>query len=140
MVHITHDLLTQQEYEKRYPIAIHATSFEWLRWIYYKPIRWRIPETPSHLYIVLPTIQEYSKIIIQRHYTKPLCSSLDNLFTFLEFKEHYGTISCYQETIIQLSDLDIWMVLRYLNHRYGVALAETVKTFGASSTVNINST
>lgn len=135
MVHITNDLLTQKEYEERYPIAVQATSFKWLRWIYHKPIQWLIPETPSHLYIVLPTIQEYCKIIVQRHYSKPLSSSLDNLFDFHEFKEQYGAISCYQETIVQLSDLDIWMILRYLNNCYGVAL-ETVKMFGTSSTVN----
>lgn len=137
MVHVTHDLLTQKEYEEQYPISINATSFEWLRWIYYKPLRWLIPETPSCIYIVLPTIQEYCKIIVQRHYSKPLSSSLDNLFSFHEFKEYYGTIPSFQEPI-KLSDLDIWMILRYLNHCYGVALAETVKTFGAISTVNIN--
>jgi hypothetical protein len=137
MVETTHDLLTQQEYEKQYPISIRPTSFEWLRWIYYyKPFRWLIPETSPHLYIVLPTVQEYARIIIQRHYQKPLCSSLDNLFTFLEFKQQYGTIPCHQETIVQLSDMDIWMILRYLNHHYGVALADTVKTFGASSIVS----
>jgi hypothetical protein len=36
---------------------------------------------------------------------------------------------------MQLSDLDLWLILRYLNHQYGVAVADTVKTFGASSTV-----
>jgi hypothetical protein len=59
------------------------------------------------------------------------------LFTFHEFKFQYGAITCHQETIVQLSDMDIWMILRYLNHHYGVDLADTVKTFGASSTVNI---
>lgn len=137
MVHVTQDLLTQKEYEERYPITIHATSFQWLRWIYYQPLKWLIPETPSSLYIVLPTIQEYCKLIVQKHYSKPLSSSLDNLFSFHEFKELYGTIPSFEDTIVKLSDLDIWMVLRYLNHCYGVALAETIKTFGASSIVNI---
>jgi hypothetical protein len=85
--------------------------------------------------VVLPTIQEYAKIIIQHHYQKPLCSSLDNLFTFIEFREQYVTLPCHQESIMQLSDLDLWLILRYLNHQYGVAVADTVKTFGASSTV-----
>ncbi|KAI9365277.1 hypothetical protein BD770DRAFT_313281 [Pilaira anomala] len=129
------DLLTQEEYEKRYPITIYTSSLDWIRWIYTKPFRWLIPRTPSSLYIVLPTITEYAKIIVQQHYKKPLCSSLDNLFTFEEFKQNYGTIPCFQETIIQLSDLDIWMILRYLNHEYGVDLAETVKAFGSSATV-----
>lgn len=129
------DLLTQEEYEKKYPITIYTSSLDWIRWIYTKSFRWLIPQTPSSLYIVLPTITEYAKIIIQQHYNKPLCSSLDNLFTFEEFKQNYGTIPCFQETIIQLSDLDIWMILRYLNHEYGVDLAETVKTFGSSATV-----
>jgi hypothetical protein len=137
MIELTHDLLSQQEYEKRYPISIRPTSsISWLRWFYYKPFRWLIPETPPHLFIVLPTIQEYSKIIIQQHYQKPLCSSLDNLFTYNEFRDQYGTITCHQETIIKLSEMDIWLILRYLNHEYGVALADTVKTFGASSTVS----
>ncbi|KAI8067342.1 hypothetical protein BDF21DRAFT_345538 [Thamnidium elegans] len=133
MVEKTHDLLTQQEFEKRYPLSLH--TLDWIRWIYFKPFQWLIPQTSSHLYIVLPTITEYAKIIIQQHYKKPLCSSLDNLFTFNEFKQSYGTIPCFQETIIQLSDLDIWMILRYLHHHYGVDLAETTNTVGSSSTV-----
>lgn len=135
MIEITHDLLTQQEFEKRYPISIRPTSTGWLRWILTRPLRWFIPETPPHLFIVLPTVQEYAKIIVQKHYLKPLCSSLDNLFTFDEFRSAYGAITCHQETIVKLSDMDIWMILRYLNHQYGVDLADTVKTFGASATV-----
>ncbi|GAA5803305.1 hypothetical protein HPULCUR_008784 [Helicostylum pulchrum] len=133
MVEKTHDLLTQQEFEKKYPLSLH--TLDWFRWIYNKPLQWLIPQTASHLYIVLPTIAEYAKIIIQQHYKKPLCSSLDNLFTFSEFKQSYDTIPCFQETIIQLSDLDIWMILRYLHHHYGVDLAETANTLGSSSTV-----
>lgn len=135
MVEKTHDLITQKEYEKRYPIqAMNPSSnkLTWFQWIYYTPYRWLIPETTSNLYIVLPTVQEYAKIIIQRHYSKPLCSSLDNLFTFLEFREEYGTIPCHQETIVQLSDMDLWVVLRYLHHSYGVGIADTVKTFGTA--------
>lgn len=137
MIEITHDLLTQQEFEKRYPISIRPTTTGWFRWIFNKPLRWFIPDTPPHLYIVLPTVQEYSKIIVQKHYQKPLCSSLDNIFTFDEFRNAYGAITCHQETIVKLSDMDIWMILRYLNHQYGVDLADTVKTFGASATVII---
>lgn len=138
MVHITHELLTQKEFEKKYPIIAtnpSTTNLTWIQWLYYMPYRWIIPETPAHLYVVLPTIQEYANIIIQKHYQKPLCSSLDNLFTFIEFREQYGTITCHQESIIQLSDLDLWLILRYLNHQYGVAVADTVKTFGAINTV-----
>lgn len=137
MTETTHELISQKEYEKKYPISIRPiSSFAWLQAIFYRPFRWLIPETPPHLFIVLPTIYEYAKIIIQQHYQKPLCSSLDNLFTFNGFRDQYGTIPCHQEIIIQLSDMDIWMILRYLNHEYGVALADTVKTFGASSTVS----
>lgn len=138
MIEKTHDLTTQKEYEKRYPIqTINPSSnrLTWLQWIYYAPYRWLIPETSSDLYIVLPTVQEHAKIIIQQHYNKPLCSSLDNLFTFLEFRDEYGTIPCHQETIIKLSDMDLWIILRYLHHNYGIAIADTVKTFGTTSTV-----
>ncbi|KAL7320645.1 hypothetical protein PS15m_000511 [Mucor circinelloides] len=136
MTEKTHDLITQKDYEKRYPIQASnpsSSKLTWLQWIYYTPYHWLIPEPSAHLYIVLPTVQEYAKIIIQRHYSKPLCSSLDNLFTFLEFREEYGTIPCHQETIVQLSDLDIWVVLRYLHHCYGVAIADAFKTFGAAT-------
>lgn len=136
MTEKTHDLITQKDYEKRYPIQASnpsSSKLTWLQWIYYTPYHWLIPETSAHLYIVLPTVQEYAKIIIQQHYSKPLCSSLDNLFTFLEFREEYGTIPCHQETIAQLSDLDIWVVLRYLHHCYGVAIADAFKTFGAAT-------
>jgi hypothetical protein len=138
MIHNTCELLTQKEFEKRYPVTAtnpSTATLSWFQWLYYTPYHWIIPETPAHLYVVLPTVQECAKIIIQRHYQKPLCSSLDNLFTFIEFREQYGTISCYQESTIQLSDLDLWLILRYMHHHYGVAVADTVKTFGASSTV-----
>ncbi|CEP15970.1 hypothetical protein [Parasitella parasitica] len=138
MIEKTYDLMTQKEYEKQYPIQAHSPSsstLTWLQWIYYIPYRWIIPETPSHSYVVLPTVQEYTKMITQKHYSKPLCSSLDNLFTFLEFRDEYSTILCHQETIVRLSDVDLWIILRYLHHCYGVAIADTSQAFGAASTV-----
>ncbi|KAI8640356.1 Snf7-domain-containing protein [Parasitella parasitica] len=130
--------MVQKEYEKQYPIQAHnpsSNTLTWLQWIYYTPYRWVIPETPSHVYIVLPTVREYSKLIVQKHYSKPLCSSLDNLFTFLEFRGEYSTIFCHQETIVRLSDMDLWIILRYLHHCFGVAIADTTQAFGATSTV-----
>lgn len=136
MMDKTHDLLTQKDFEKRYPINAttpYSTQLTWFQWFYY---RWLIPEKqPISEYIVLPTVQEYAKIIHQQHYKKPLCSSLDNLFTFTEFKETYGTISCYQETIIQLTDADLWLILRYLHHQYGVDIADTEKGVISKATV-----
>ncbi|KAI9475628.1 MAG: hypothetical protein EXX96DRAFT_574010 [Benjaminiella poitrasii] len=132
MVNRTKDLLTLKEYMKRYPIDYTAKSTvedkqSWFRWLasyiipsYFNNNNNKIPNTAT--YVVLPTIQEYAKIIVHRHYQKPLCSSLDNIFTFTEFKNEYGTLTCYQETITQLSEMDLWLLLGYLNHEYGVAI------------------
>lgn len=138
MVEKTHDLLTQREFEKRYPVNAttpHSTQLSWMQWFYYTPYRWLIPEPAPHEYIILPTVQEYAKIIQQQHYKKSSCSALDHLFTFTEFKATYGTITCYQETIIQLTDMDIWLVLRYLHFQYGVDVADTEKGFVNKTTV-----
>ncbi|KAI8066201.1 Snf7-domain-containing protein [Gilbertella persicaria] len=125
-------LLTQKEYEHTYPVTTtNPSSLNWLRWF----VDWILPSTPSDVYIVMPTIDEYAKIMVQQHYKKPLCSALDNLFTWDEFKAQYRAIPCYQETCVQLSDMDLWFVLRYLVHHYGVAVQDTFKTFGHQSTV-----
>ncbi|KAL9553264.1 hypothetical protein MBANPS3_003373, partial [Mucor bainieri] len=144
MTEKTHDLITQKEYEKRHPIQAispFSSKLTWLQWIYHTPYRWLIPEASPHLYAILPTVQEYAKVIFQRHYSKPLCSSLDNLFTLLEFRGEYNTLPCHQETIVELSgDMDLWVILRYLHHCYGVVIADAVKTFGvaANSSTVIN--
>ncbi|KAI7901214.1 uncharacterized protein BX663DRAFT_515290 [Cokeromyces recurvatus] len=130
MVNRTKDLLTLKEYKKRYPIeyAINnssSSSSHWFQWFtsYFIPSFKKNRVLPNlSIYVVLPTIQEYAKMIIHKHYQKPLCDSLDNLFTFKEFKEEYGLLTCHQETIIQLSHIDLWLLLGYLNHRYGIAI------------------
>ncbi|KAI8975343.1 hypothetical protein BDF20DRAFT_878067 [Mycotypha africana] len=120
-------LLLQNDYEKRYPIKITITNRNegWFQWLYH----WMIPkETPKHLYIVLPTVHEFSRKIIERHYQTPLCSSLDHTLTFLEFKEKYGTMTSPEEGTIQLSDLDLILILRYLHAHHGVDVEETQTT------------
>ncbi|KAI8997599.1 Snf7-domain-containing protein [Pilobolus umbonatus] len=96
---------------------------------------WLLSSSAPNLYVVVPTIEEYSKIILHKHYEKPLCSSLDNLFTFAEFKECYGTFCFHEDTTITLSDTDIWFILRYLSSRYGIAIEDSVKTYGSMCTV-----
>ncbi|KAI8369076.1 Snf7-domain-containing protein [Blakeslea trispora] len=78
----------------------------------------------------MPTVDQYARIILQQHTQKPLCSLLDHLLSFDEFQKQYRSLPCFQETCVQLSDLDLWLILRYLVHHYGVCVRDTYKTFG----------
>ncbi|KAI8367230.1 Snf7-domain-containing protein [Choanephora cucurbitarum] len=106
-------LMTQAAFEKAYPIKTMQPN--WSEWI----SSWF--HAPTHA-IVMPTVDQYARIIIQQHTRKPLCSVLDHLLSFDEFRHQFRSLPCYQQTCVQLSDLDLWLLLRYLVHHYGVAV------------------
>jgi hypothetical protein len=90
------------------------------------PARWpdissTITET---LHVFMPTLETIvSTILCQRRPFNPI----DNVLTFTEFRAMYGV---YHD--LHLTDPDLWLLLRYMNAKHGVAVDMDVRGYGRS--------
>lgn len=125
------ELMSLQDFSKKF-----APPTTWLGWIVdavIKPTwqwRWRPMSDsqvhPATQYVVLPTVKAVAKAILDQHYHNPTAS---HIMTLSQFKSAYAHHFVNQ---INLSDLDIALILRYLHSQHGVALADNVKGYGTS--------
>lgn len=81
---------------------------------------------PGPTYVVMQTVKEIARHVLQDHYQKPISSRTDHLLTFSDFRARY----CHYKTTV-LTDQDIWLVIRYLHQNAGVAIADDEKCSGS---------
>ncbi|KAI8143088.1 Snf7-domain-containing protein [Fennellomyces sp. T-0311] len=109
-----------------------AANNSWFSWAIHKSQQWLLPSYPSsdHTYVVLPTVKEIAKNILQSYIEEPATNSSSCLLTFAEFRSHYAT-----DGERSLTDADIWLLLQYMAKELGVAVANDVQGYGASHVV-----
>ncbi|KAI9488809.1 Snf7-domain-containing protein [Zychaea mexicana] len=91
---------------------------------------WLLPASyhhDKHNYVVLPTVKEIAKGILQSYVDEPASNSSSALMTFSDFRARYGTDG--ERT---LTDDDIWLLLQYMSSELGVAVADDVQGYGKS--------
>lgn len=76
------------------------------------------------LHVFMPTLEAIvSTILCQR---KPF-NPVDNVLTFTEFRALYAV-----HHDLRLTDPDLWLLLRYMNAKHGVAVDMDVRGYGRS--------
>ncbi|KAI9031845.1 Snf7-domain-containing protein [Phycomyces nitens] len=120
------DLVALSSFDK-----VHANSSSWLSWMMGNVIPQRRPgssDPATHgLYIVMPTLKDIAKRIVKDHYQRPLKSALDHLVTFEDIRTRYQKCDS-----LELTDSDLILVLKYLHHSMGLAMADDVKGYEKS--------
>lgn len=87
------------------------------------PTRWPIsPLDPVH--VCIPSLATIATHILTK---SPPVSPIDYVLTFYEFKTIHGM---YND--IQLTDPDLWLLLRYMNAKQGIAVDLDVRGYGRS--------
>lgn len=122
------EILTLEEYIQTF---IPPTS-SWLSWMFgtVKDSMRRWLGSSSNVYVVIPTVKELAKRVLNSYYQKPVTSWTDHLLTFSDFRARFGFLDD-----VPLTDQDIWLLLRYLSSQMGVSIAEDVKGYGTSYVV-----
>ncbi|KAG2184263.1 hypothetical protein INT44_009278 [Umbelopsis vinacea] len=75
----------------------------------------------SGAYVVMPTLKLVTAKVCEEHQKKQAISITDHLMTFETFRKRYS------KSLIpncELTDADIWLLLRYIESSKGVAIAE----------------
>lgn len=86
--------------------------------------------TSSETYIVMPTLKSIAKQIVQSYANQTITHATTNLMTLPEFRSTFGQLDD-----IDLTDADIWLLVRYLHAEMGVAVADNVKGYGTEYVV-----
>lgn len=83
------------------------------------------------LYVVMPSIRTIARYILQRYQQHGShFSSVDSILTFTEFRSDYGVYHG-----VQLTDADLWLLLRYMTCQYGLGVDSNVRGYGRSHVV-----
>lgn len=124
-----------EKQEELMPIQTFTARFAppptWVGWVIDAVVknawyfRWRDRSPSGTQYVVLPTIKALSRDILAHHFADP---TADPILTLKQFKDTYGHFM----NEIQLTDLDIMLLLRYMHSQHGVGLADNVKGYGTS--------
>jgi hypothetical protein len=75
----------------------------------------------SGAYVVMPTLKSVTTKVCDEHQKKQAISITDHLMTFETFRKRYS------KSLIpncELTDADIWLILRYIESSKGIAIAE----------------
>ncbi|KAI8096729.1 uncharacterized protein BX664DRAFT_65195 [Halteromyces radiatus] len=80
----------------------------------------------TNIFVVMSSIQTIARSILQQHQQNgSRFSSVDAVLTFTEFRTKYGT---YRDT--KLTDDDLWLLLRYMNSQFGLAVEPNIRGYG----------
>jgi hypothetical protein len=82
---------------------------------------------PSGLLAVMPALKQVASKITDQHQSNQNVSVTDNLMTFDTFRKRYSNSLIPQR---QLTDADIWLILRYLESSKAVAISELNRGHG----------
>ncbi|KAH8548652.1 Snf7-domain-containing protein [Umbelopsis sp. PMI_123] len=82
----------------------------------------------SGAYAVIPTLKLVTSKLCEEHQKKQAISITDHLMTFETFRKRYSK-SLIPDS--ELTDADIWLILRYIEFSKGVAIAEINRGNGA---------
>ena len=129
------DIITLKQFNELYASPTTKAP-SWYSWFMQKSQQWLLPTyNGNHIddksYVVMPTIKEIAKGILQSYIEEPSTnSSASALLTFNDFRSRYGT-----DGERSLTDEDIWLLLQYMHAELGVALANDVQGYGATHVV-----
>ncbi|ORX59567.1 hypothetical protein DM01DRAFT_1333033 [Hesseltinella vesiculosa] len=87
--------------------------------------------TSKSMYIVLPSLQAIALSILDHYWSQGLyANTTDQVLTFEEFQSKYAQFRGYT-----LTQHDLWLVLKYMQHQCGLALDVNVQGYGQSYTL-----
>lgn len=109
--------------------AYTSPTMSWLSWMSGRFRRW-LPGSEQQLFVVMPTVKALARQIIESRNRQKMVGPSDHLYTFSEFREKYGRLG---ET--EMTDGDLWLLIRYMTAEFGVAVADHVQGYGASYVV-----
>lgn len=109
--------------------AYTSPTTSWLSWMSGRFRRW-LPGSEQKLFVVMPTVKALARQIIETRNRQKTVGPSDHLYTLSEFREKYGKIG---ES--ELTDGDLWLLIRYMSAEFGIAVADHVQGYGASYVV-----
>ena len=130
------ELMTMNEFSNKHP-----RKSRWWYWLYDKIMgnsdmsQYRSLANiynDNTYYIVMPTLITITKTIIRDHYKLGQRHPSDHLFTLTQFKSRYAHRFIYE---LELTDIDIMLILQYLCYEYGVAIINNIKGYNNTYTV-----